>query len=77
MALKAINHDADVSEAAHIAEVKAKNARIDELKTKSRENGTMPPAMGGNTNSVRQGGMSAIEEMDVWERGNMTRKRRN
>lgn len=76
MALKAINHDVDVDEAARIAEVKAKNARIDELKTKTRVDETMPPAMAGNSNSVKSDGMTLGNEMDIWEKANMKRKRR-
>lgn len=76
MAIKAINHDVDVEEAARIAEVKTKNAKIDELKKKSREGDNIPPAMAGNASSVQQGGTNLGDDLDVWDKGNMKRNRR-
>lgn len=49
MAIKAINHDADVSEAAHIGEVKGRNAKIDEKLRKSKS-GDGTAQLGGANN---------------------------
>ena len=81
MAFKAINHDANVKEAAHEGEVKGRNAKIDEkLRKSSHNDGT------ANLNGRNGGGnaerplpnLGAIGRYDggqnIWERGGEKRK---
>lgn len=53
MAQKAINHDADVAEAADNGEVRGRNAKIEEKLRKRSENDGLP-AMGGGNGASRQ-----------------------
>lgn len=84
MASKAINHDANVEEAAHEGEVRGRNAKIEEkLKKSSRNDGT------ANLNGKNGGGkaqkplpdLGAIGRYDgnqtIWERGGEKRKAYN
>lgn len=75
MAFKAINHDANVEDAAHEGEVRGRNAKIEEkLKKASHGDGT------ANLNGKNSGGkpnnlpdLGAISRYDgnqsIWERG--------
>lgn len=84
MAVKAINHDADVDEAAMEAEVRGKNTKINE-KLRKFESGDGTANLGGKNNT----GAPAMENPDlagalgrysgnstIWERGGEKRKTR-
>lgn len=58
MALKAINHDADVETAAQAAEVRGRNANIEERLRKPQTDGV--PSLGGSTAGVDRGRKSNI-----------------
>ena len=76
MASKAINHDADVEEAAHEGEVRGRNAKIDEkLRKKSHNDGTanLSGKNGGGGSKRQLPDLGAISRYDgaksIWERG--------
>lgn len=76
MALKAMNHDADVAQAAHEGEVKGRNIKIEEkLRTKKKGDGTAP-LDGKNSNMGAKPTMPSMGAIDrfaagesIWERG--------
>ena len=76
MALKAMNHDADVAQAAHEGEVKGRNIKIEEkLRTKKKGDGTAP-LDGKNSNMGVKPTMPSMGAIDrfaagesIWERG--------
>ena len=47
MFLKGIMHDGDVEEASHVAEVKGRNAKIEEKLKAGKKADAMPPSLGG------------------------------
>lgn len=49
MAFKAINHDSDVASAEHVAEVRGRNAKINENKMRRQQGDGMPTLGGANT----------------------------
>lgn len=61
MAMKALNHDADVAAADHDAEVRGRNAQIDE-RVRKRNQGDGVPMLGGSNTTVRQGNRSIFDE---------------
>lgn len=76
MALKAMNHDADVAQAAHEGEVKGRNIKIDEkLRTKKKGDGTV--ALDGKNGAVAPkrtmpslGALDKFEDGEsIWDRG--------
>jgi hypothetical protein len=76
MALKAMNHDADVAQAAHEGEVKGRNIKIDEkLRTKKKGDGTV--ALDGKNGAVAPkrtmpsfGVLDKFEDGEsIWDRG--------
>ena len=77
MMRKAVNHDADVDEAANEAEVRGRNAKIDEkLRTEKGGDGTSPLAgkNGGTGTQTQRRSMGALDRYDdgvkdIWERG--------
>lgn len=78
----AANHDKDVSEAAHVGEVKGRNANIDKnLKLRKKSDGTAD--LEGKTVDVRNRGAEpdfgalGREKRDIWEAGNERRIRRS
>lgn len=83
MARKALNHDADVSNAAHIGEVKGRNEKIEEkLRKKNSTDGTA--ALGGKNGSARKPSMpnyGALDKFsendDIWTRGEEKRTKGN
>jgi hypothetical protein len=76
MALKAMNHDADVAQAAHEGEVKGRNTKIEEkLRTKKKGDGTAP-LDGKNSNMGAKPTMPSMGAIDrfaagesIWDRG--------
>lgn len=76
MALKAMNHDADVAQAAHEGEVKGRNTKIEEkLRTKKKGDGTAP-LDGKNSNAGVKSSMPSLGAIDrfaagesIWDRG--------
>lgn len=81
MALKAINHDADVEEAGHEGEVKGRNTKIQEKLRKGNKNdGTADLAgkNGGGGKAHRMPDLGAIEQgygtKNIWERGGEKRR---
>lgn len=76
MALKAMNHDADVAQAAHEGEVKGRNIKIEEkLRTKKKGDGTAP-LDGKNSNMGVKPTMPSMGAIDrfaagesIWDRG--------
>ncbi len=83
MAFKAINHDADVATAAEDAEVKGRNAKIEEQMRKAKK-GDGVAALDGQNNvpqTKTKKNMGALERFDadmqdIWGRGGMNRKRK-
>ena len=83
MARKALNHDTDVSQAAHIGEVKGRNEKITEtLRKKGNTDGTS--ALGGKNGMARKpatpnyGALDRFAEGDdIWTRGGEVRKKAN
>lgn len=84
MAIKALNHDTDVEDAAHAGEVKGRNSKINEtLRRGKRGDGT--PQLDGQNN--RGGGgqprksLGALDNFaegdDIWTRGGEKRRRAN
>lgn len=76
MASKAINHDANVEEAAHEGEIRGRNAKIDEkLRKKSHNDGTanLSGKNGGSSSQRQMPDLGAISRYDgnqsIWERG--------
>ena len=76
MALKAMNHDADVAQAAHEGEVKGRNTKIEEkLRTKSKSDGVaaLDGKNGGVGSKRTMPSMGAIDRFgdgdDIWSRG--------
>lgn len=76
MALKAMNHDTDVAQAALEGEVKGRNAKIEEkLRTKKKNDGTASlDGKNGNTGAARS--MPSLGALDkfrdgesIWDRG--------
>lgn len=81
MALKALNHDSNVEEAAHEGEVRGRNAKIEEkLRTRSRTDGTA--SLNGKNSGAS--GLRSVPDLgplnkynggkDIWERGGEKRK---
>lgn len=76
MSLKAMNHDADVAQAAHEGEVKGRNIKIEEkLRTKKKGDGTAP-LDGKNSNMGAKPTMPSMGAIDrfaagesIWDRG--------
>lgn len=84
MAIKAINHDADVSNAAEEAEVRGKNAKIEaKLRKKQRGDGLgdLGGKNGGTGSRPRDGRSLGVlerfgsENRTIWERGNEKREK--
>ena len=85
MALNALNHDMDVEEAAAEAEVKGRNAKIDEkLRTRQAGDGTV--ALNGKNNAAgsprNQAQLGVLGNYDdgydtIWERGGEKRTKYN
>lgn len=85
MAMKAINHDADVTAANHEGVVQGKNTKVEEkLRKPSKGDGVAP--LGGSNGSVRPSrtrqSLGALDNFDdnnqtIWERGNEKRRREN
>ncbi|MBQ7057623.1 MAG: hypothetical protein IJM84_06725 [Bacteroidaceae bacterium] len=81
MALKAINHDVDVTEAAEEAEIRGRNAKIDETLRKKGGDGTAALAgKNGSAGSRKAPSMGALDRygdgiQDIWERGAEKRTR--
>lgn len=82
MALKALNHDADVSNAAHEAEVRGKNAKIEEKLRKNTGDGL--PSLGGKNGGggsvAERPSLGALDRFGdnnktIFERGNEKRTR--
>lgn len=83
MAMKAVNHDADVAAASHEAEVRGKNARAEvALRKAARTDGT--PSLDGQNNRSAAArprpNLGALENFgdgmkNIWERGNERRTR--
>lgn len=77
MAMKAINHDADVAAADHAAEVRGKNAKIEEKQRKRKSGDGMPNLDGKNGKSGAQPQRPSLGALDnfgdgnqtIWERG--------
>ena len=61
MAMKALNHDADVAAADHDAEVRGRNAQIEE-RVRRRNQGDGVPMLGGSNTAVRQSNRSIFDE---------------
>ena len=85
MALKAINHDADVAEAGEDGEVRGKNAKISE-RLRKRGEGDGTPTLGGkngNSPSARTApSLGALDNYDdgydtIWERGGEKRNKQS
>lgn len=85
LAMKAINHDVDVEEAAAEAEVKGRNAKIDE-KLRTRQAGDGTAALNGKNGSAgvpnnrpQLGALDNYGEglQNIWERGGEKRTRYN
>lgn len=82
MALKAVNHDADVAAADHEAEVRGRNAKIDE-KLRTRQAGDGTATLDGKNANVAPrplGNMGALDNFgdgnkNIWERGGEVRKK--
>lgn len=83
MARKALNHDADVTQAAHVGEVKGRNEKITEsLRKKNSTDGTA--ALGSKNGAARKqaipnyGALDKFAEGDtIWERGAEKRRKAN
>lgn len=75
MAMKAINHDADVAQAGHEGEVKGRNTKIEEkLRSKRKGDGTAPlDGKNGKSQSRTMPSLGALDRFDgsknIWERG--------
>ena len=82
MALKAINHDIDVTQAEEDAEVRGKNAKIEE-KLRRRSSGDGTASLSGKSNSARSQAQPSLGALDnygdgnlnIWERGGEKRKK--
>ena len=73
MMLKGLNHDEDIAAAAHEAEIKGRNAKIDAIKKKTSD-ANMPPALGGQSGSKNaapqsEGAFGRYSGQDIYERG--------
>lgn len=81
MALNAINHDADVENAAQEGEVRGRNTKIDEKLRKGRRgDGTANlDGKNGGVGTPRQapelGALGAFDSSSIWERGGEKRKK--
>ena len=84
MARKALNHDADVSQAAREGEVKGRNEKIEEkLRKQTKGDGTA--AIGGKNGQARRNDPPSFGAIDrfgdnnksIWERGNEKRYKSN
>ena len=81
MAMKAINHDTDVESAASDAEVKGRNAKIDEKLRKSKKGDGTSPLGGKNGGAAQQKPKAELGPLEhygegastIWERGNEKR----
>lgn len=81
MAMKAINHDKDVNDAAHEAEVRGKNAKVEEKLRKPKTGDGLPQMAGKNGGGVPQRPKRKLGALDnfgdnnksIWERGNEKR----
>lgn len=83
MVFNAINHDADVEQAAIEGEARGKNTKIEEKLRKAKPQVSMPAALSGKNNSPRDmkkkpnlGALDRFDEnnMNIWERGGEKRK---
>lgn len=82
MALKAVNHDADVAAADHEAEVRGRNAKIDE-KLRTRKAGDGTATLDGKNAGATDRPMPTMGALDnysdgnknIWERGGEQRKK--
>ena len=54
MFLKGIMHDGDVEEASHVAEVKGRNAKIEEKLKAGKKADARPPSLGGGGSAVKE-----------------------
>lgn len=84
MIFKALNYERDVEDAAHTAEVRGRNTKIDETRLKRTTPANLPPNPTGGgivTPQERTVGslerISAANGLDIFERGNPQRKKRN
>lgn len=82
MAMKALNHDKDVAAAAHEAEVRGKNATVEEkLRKPGKQGDGLPNLQGKNSGAGRTTkprNLGALDNfgdnnMTIWERGNEKR----
>lgn len=80
MLLKGLNHDMDIENAAHEAEIKGRNAKIDKDKKKKTVPDGIPPQLGGQgalndkagKRPVIEGALSKYSDDDsddIWKRG--------
>ena len=80
MAMKAINHDADVSQANQEGLVQGKNTRVEEKLRKPRQ-GDGTTALGGSNGSAKpQSSLGALDNFGdnnktIWERGGEKRRK--
>lgn len=85
MALKAINHDADVATAEHEGEVRGKNTRVAAALRKQQAGDGVAPLAGQNNQRGRQMPRPSLGALDrfgegnqtIWERGGENRKKRS
>jgi hypothetical protein len=80
--LKAINYDQDVEQAAHEGEVRGRNTKIGELRSKKTTTDNLPPTLsGGGTTTTQEKTVGALDHLaskgDIFDRGNPVRKKRN
>jgi len=76
MIFKALNHDEDVVSAAHEAEVRGRNAKIDKDKKKTTVPDNLPPMVGGGGTAPKKEkrDLGALDRFanpsdDIWQRG--------
>ncbi len=77
MAMKAINHDADVAMADHAGEVRGKNGKVEEKLRQRKQGDGMPNLDGKNGNGGQQRQRKSLGALDrlgdnnknIWERG--------
>lgn len=83
MVFAAINHDADVEQAAIEGEARGKNTKIEEKLRKAKPKVAMPVTLNGKNNAPREpqkspnlGALGRFDEnnMNIWERGGERRK---
>lgn len=83
-AFKGISHDADVEDAAHEAEVRGRNANIEERLKKRTKGDGIPVAPGGRAGAVPTAPRRSLGALDrasdtssIWDRGGFTRNKTN